>query len=148
MARPSKFNDEVAEKILAAIRAGNFAEVAAVYAGISASTFYEWTRRGRAGEEPFAAFVEEVEQALASAEVRHVVNITEAAKKDWRASAWYLPRVCRDRWAERLPELPAGEVEVKVIWPEDQGVFAEPRDSEEPDADGHGLEVTGEEEKS
>lgn len=148
MARPSKFNQEVAEKILAAIRAGNFAEVAAAYAGISASTFYDWMRRGRAGKQPFAGFVEDVEQALASAEVRHVVNITEAAKRDWRASAWYLPRACRERWAERPPQVRPGDIEVTVVWPEDDGVFAEGPYPAELDAGGSASEIGDEEEQS
>ncbi len=124
MARPSKFSEEVVEKLLRAVQAGNFVEVAAVYAGISASTFYEWMRRGRAGEPPFAAFVEDVEQAQATAEVGKVVQLSEAGKRDWRAAVQWLRLARRERWADRLPEIPPGQIEVTVRWPEDEGRIA------------------------
>ena len=46
VARPTKLTPAVAERILSAIRAGNFMEVAARYAGISPSTLYRWLERG------------------------------------------------------------------------------------------------------
>jgi class 3 adenylate cyclase len=109
VARPSKFTSEVRERMLIAIRAGNFVEVAARYAGISASTYYEWCARGERGEPGFAEFVEAVDQALAEAEVRLVSRISKAAQEgDWRAAAWKLPRRFRERWAQVAPQEPKG----------------------------------------
>ena len=45
--RPSKLTPEVQEKIVTAIRAGNYAQVAAVYAGIGERTFYRWMELGK-----------------------------------------------------------------------------------------------------
>ena len=56
--RSTKLSPEVEEKILKAIRAGNYAAIAAEYAGISESTFYGWLRRGRKeGKGPFFQFL-------------------------------------------------------------------------------------------
>ena len=46
MARPTKLTVEVRDRIVAAIRAGNYPEAAAQAAGISPSTFYRWLGRG------------------------------------------------------------------------------------------------------
>lgn len=107
MARPTKLTPEVQERIVSAIRAGCFAETAAEYAGISASTFYEWMERGRRAEAGYKEFFEAVQQALAEAEVVHVGRVSKAAHEgDWRASAWWLSRRCRDRWAQVVPQEP------------------------------------------
>lgn len=44
---PSEFCEDVREKILAAVRRGNFLEVAAATAGIHKDTFFRWMRKGR-----------------------------------------------------------------------------------------------------
>jgi hypothetical protein len=77
-----------------AIRAGVRPEVAAVYAGVGARTFYRWMQAGRAvgAESVYVEFVEAVELALAEWEARDVLLIGEAAKDDWRAAAWRLER--------------------------------------------------------
>src|SRR5581483_10011511 len=114
MARPSKLKAEIVEKVVTAVRAGCPVEVAVVFAGIGASTFYEWRRRGLAGEAGFVEFVEEVERARAAAVVRHCATITEAGRKDWRASAWMLARSDPDRWGDKPAAIPVGEIEVTV----------------------------------
>ncbi len=60
MARPSKLTPEVSEKIVRAIRAGNYPAVAAAHAGIHAATYYRWMEHGElegeAGEDdPYRA---------------------------------------------------------------------------------------------
>lgn len=47
MARKSKFNDLLVNKILEALRLGATYEIAAEYAGISRSTLYNWMERGK-----------------------------------------------------------------------------------------------------
>jgi hypothetical protein len=64
MGRPSKLNDEVQDRILDLIEAGDRPEVAAGVAGVSRSTFFDWMHRGGQGEEPFATFRTEVTRAL------------------------------------------------------------------------------------
>ncbi|NLJ75865.1 MAG: hypothetical protein GX325_01220, partial [Peptococcaceae bacterium] len=46
MARPRKLNEALQHKIVTAIRAGNYIETAAAYAGIHKSTLYDWLKRG------------------------------------------------------------------------------------------------------
>jgi hypothetical protein len=62
-----------------------------VVAGISESTFYQWLAKGMIGEQPYAEFVELVQDARA----RGIVALVESiiTDKDWRAKAWYLERV-------------------------------------------------------
>jgi hypothetical protein len=77
-----------------AIRAGVRPEIAAVYNGIGARTYYRWMQLGRAADAEliYLEFVEAVELALAEWEARDVLLIGEAAKEDWHAAAWRLER--------------------------------------------------------
>jgi transposase-like protein len=100
---PHETNGEGAGKIAESIRVGAYAEQAARAAGISPSTFYDWMRRGEAGEEPFSEFSETVRAREAEAEVAAVTMIRQAADEgDWRAAA-YVERKHPDRWARRPP---------------------------------------------
>lgn len=47
MARPSKLTPNVHAKVVAAITAGAYAEIAARHAGIDEATYYRWMARGR-----------------------------------------------------------------------------------------------------
>jgi hypothetical protein len=80
--------------ICEAVRAGVRPEIAAVYAGVGARSYYRWMQLGRAADaDPvYADFAEAVELALAEWEARDVLLIGEAAKQDWHAAAWRLER--------------------------------------------------------
>ena len=102
MARPTKLTSEVQEQIVTAIRAGNYIETAAAYAGIDKSTLYDWLRRGaRSPRGPYRGFSNAVKKALAEAEVRDVALIAKAGTKEWQAAAWRLERKFPDRWGRR-----------------------------------------------
>ena len=122
MARPSKLTPEREKLILDAIRAGNDVVVAAQLAGIAQSTFYEWQRRGRTGEQPYARFGERLEQALAHAEAYAVSIVRRSMVGDARHAQWWLERKHPERWGRRQPPPPdpfaAGPVTVEVVWPE------------------------------
>jgi hypothetical protein len=105
--RPTSLTTDAQERILEAIKAGNYNETAAKYAGIAVSTFYGWMERGRRerdriaalGGEPdakevtFLDFMEAVEKAEAESEVRDVAIIARAAATGtWQAAAWRLER--------------------------------------------------------
>ena len=113
MARPTKLTAEVSEKIVRAIRAGNYPEVAAGHAGIHAATYYRWMERGELEgdapeDDPYRQFRAEVERALADSEAAEVGLVVKAARDgDWRAAAWLLERRFGDRWGrhERLEQL-------------------------------------------
>ena len=127
MARPTKLNTETQEKIVSAIRAGNYIETAAAYAGIHKSTLYDWLKRGerekqrvaknpryriKKDEQQFVEFSDAVEKALAEAEVRDVAIIGKAAEEYWQAAAWRLERKFPHKWGRKVIEH-SGSLEVK-----------------------------------
>ena len=94
------------EKIVLAIKAGNYVETAARLSGVSKSLLYEWLKKGNAKrpppECPYVALVEAIQNALAYAEARDLDAIRKAAAKDWKAAAWRLERRFPKRWAGRF----------------------------------------------
>ncbi len=113
MARPTKLTPEVSEKIVRAIRAGNYPAVAAAHAGIHASTYYRWMERGElegdaVEDDPYRHFRSEVERAIADSEAAEVGLVLKAARDgDWRAAAWLLERRFSERWGrhDRLEQV-------------------------------------------
>jgi transposase len=76
--RPTKLTDEVHDKIVQAVRAGNYLETAAYYAGVHPATVHRWMKEA---DEPGAArakreFREAVTRARAEAEVR-VIGVVQ-----------------------------------------------------------------------
>jgi transposase len=99
MARPSKLTAEVQTRIVQAIRAGNYAEIACRSARISSSTLYRWLERGeRERSGPYAEFAAAVRLAEAEAEVYAVATIRQAMPTDWRGSLAFLERRHPSRW--------------------------------------------------
>lgn len=102
MGRPSKLTPERQKRIVDAIRAGNYVETAAEYAGIGKTTFYRWMEQGeQASHGIYREFRDAVMRARAEAEARSVALIQKAAPDDWRAAAWWLERAFPDRWGPR-----------------------------------------------
>lgn len=126
MGRPSKLTPELQERIVQAIRAGNYIETAAAYAGIAKSTLYDWLKRGaRAKTGKYRAFSDAVQRALAEAEVRDVAIIGKAAQEQWQAAAWRLERKFPERWGRKDRHEVTGEsggpLTIKVVYDEDNG---------------------------
>ena len=94
-----KIPADVQERLIQALKAGNYIEPACAYAGIGKSLFYEWMELGKNGKSEFVDFVDAVTRAIASAEIGSVAKIKLAADIDWRAAAWLLERRHPDRWA-------------------------------------------------
>jgi hypothetical protein len=101
--RPTKLTPELQERICLAIRAGNYIEVAASFAGIHKDTFYRWLKRGaRASRGIYREFSDAVEKALADSEAGDVARISKAAEQGhWQAAAWRLERKHPQRWGRR-----------------------------------------------
>lgn len=128
MGRPTKLTPEVQDRIIQALKAGNYVETAAEYAGIGKTTFYRWMEQGKqASRGIYREFRDAVMRARAEAEARNVAIIQKAAPDDWRAAAWWLERAFPDRWGPRQklehsgPEggpIPA-EVRVTLVRPMD-----------------------------
>jgi hypothetical protein len=96
-----KFDDELAERILTALRAGAYIETAANHAGVSRAIFYHWMKQGRSGVEPYAKFAADVDQALATAELTDWAFVGKAREKEWAAAAWRLERRHPERYGRR-----------------------------------------------
>ena len=103
--RKTKLAPERQDKIVQAIRAGNYANVAAAYAGIGESTFYEWIQRGEKAQSGlYSEFAEAVKRAEAEAEVHAVAIIRRAMPENWTAAMAYLERRNPNRWGRRVKE--------------------------------------------
>lgn len=125
--RTTKLTPEVLEKIVAAIRAGNYAVVAAAFAGISERTYYRWMHRGREEKKGiYWQFCQAVEKAESEAEVRAVAIIQKHMETNWQAAMTYLERKYPDRWARRTrvefkaPEDPMETIGVLLGFTEEQ----------------------------
>ena len=101
--RPTKLTPQVQARIVQAIVGGNDITVAAAYAGIGKTTFYEWLERGRKAKTgPFADFADAIQKAQADAETRNVALIAKAAQDGtWTAAAWWLERKYPERWGRK-----------------------------------------------
>src|SRR5580765_97178 len=111
--RPTKLTPESKQRLLSAVRQGNYLQAAARYAGIHESTLYYWLDRGRrekSGE--YFDFSESLEQAEAEAEVALVAAWRAHAPADYRAASLMLARRHPERWAPR--EVAPSEVTVSI----------------------------------
>lgn len=97
--RPTKFDPELAKRVIDLIRVGNFVETAAAACGVHRATLYRWLERGdRQREGVLRDFSDAVAKAQAESESRDLLLIAKAALSDWRAAAWRLER----RWPRRF----------------------------------------------
>ena len=110
--RPTKCTPELTERICIKIRAGNHVEAAVKAEGLSVSAFYRWQATGKAAKRgKFREFVEALEKAKATGEVRNVALIQKAAADGyWQAAAWLLERMYRERWGRRVAVEHSGTV--------------------------------------
>jgi transposase len=108
MGRRSSLTPAMQARIVDALNAGSYLDTAATYAGISKAQMYRWLARGRAEQErldlepdvptddkekPYVEFVEAVESARATSEVRSLALIQSSAQNGtWQAAAWFLER--------------------------------------------------------
>lgn len=114
--RPPKLTVEMTDRLCQALSAGNYRTPAAEWAGIAASTFHEWMRRGKAqkvGE--YRDFRRRVLEAEKAAEIRAVGLVMAAAKDDARHAEWWLERKFHDRWGRKdTTRLEAGKKPVRI----------------------------------
>lgn len=102
--RPTSFNQERAERLLLAVRGGNYLETACSYAGIGYTTLRRWVAKADDPDAPpeYQEFKEALEKARADAEVGALAKIQKAASEGaWQASAWYLERSRPEKWGRR-----------------------------------------------
>jgi transposase len=101
MARPSLLTPELEERILYALRQGNYRSAAAKAAGVDYDCFRGWVRKGNQGIQPYAAFNAKLKEAEGESESALVMTIRTAAEKHWAAAAWLLERKYAPKWGRR-----------------------------------------------
>ncbi len=112
----TKLNPQTQDRIVQAIRSGNYANVAARYAGIDEKTYYNWLQRGeREGSGIYFQFLQSVKKAESDAEVQAVAEIRLAARENWQAGMTWLERRFPDRWGRRERVEHSGGVVVKIV---------------------------------
>lgn len=100
--RPTKLTPEVQQRIVDALRDGNYREAAVACAGIDYKTFYNWMRRGqqeKAGR--YFQFFQAVQQAEHEAEREMVAQWKAHMPESWQAIRDFLERRFPDRWGRR-----------------------------------------------
>jgi lambda repressor-like predicted transcriptional regulator len=78
--RKTKLNDEVANRIVAALQSGAFLHVAAEAAGISRNTLLAWLK---SPDPKYKDFQERVRQAIAIARLQAEINVYKDDPKFW-----------------------------------------------------------------
>ncbi len=90
-----KYGPEKTREICELLERGNFRTNACSLVKISYETFTEWMQKPE--------FSEAVKAAESKCVDYHLDVIQKAAKKDWRASAWYLERRVSEYFADKKP---------------------------------------------
>lgn len=131
-----KLTKECHDKIVAAMRRGNFFDTACALAGISESTGYKWIAWGEGREytdhkpadiTPYREFAEAVKEAEAAAEDEAVSHIKEAAPKDWKAASEFLRRRKPAKWNQvgKIEVQHGGEIKVQAKIAASLGEYAD-----------------------
>ena len=103
--RPTKLTPEVSKEICESLASCMQRGDAARLAGVSHEALRDWVQKGEDGEEPFAAFLQEVVKAELLAQRRLLTKISLAASSDPRHAEWLLSR----RWARSWGDKDRGE---------------------------------------
>jgi hypothetical protein len=104
--RPRKDPADYLPRLCLALELGSWRWLACKFAGVSYSTFRTWMVAGEAADADAAmqAFVRRIHQAEATAAVRDLARIHEAAAHDWRAAAWLLERRFPESYGKQVLE--------------------------------------------
>ncbi len=119
---------EIVQKLVNALRAGNYMEHAADYAGVHVSTVYRWLEKGNGelerreqGFKPdkhldqLCELCDAVKKAKGEAVVRAMALIQNAASSGtWQASAWFLERTQPNFFGRRTEIVGEGGGALKV----------------------------------
>lgn len=114
--KPITVDDPKFQRLIEALAAGNYMNIACEYAGIGESTVYRWladareefaaVSQGRFPDkemERVVALADAINNARAEAETRNVFLIQKAAKEGtWQAAAWWLERTSPKRWGRSV----------------------------------------------
>jgi hypothetical protein len=108
---------EVEARIVDAIRQGAFDHVAAAAVGINPSTFYDWLKRGEAGDEPFAEFSKKVMEARAAARQDAENRVHQKEPFNWLRYGPGRERPGEPGWtSETTVNVKADKKEFSITW--------------------------------
>lgn len=99
-----EWDAEISKNICTALAAGDTLKVACGLAGVHLDTVMGWLRRGNDPEDDhptYKRFVQDVRMAYAKAEGLMVKTVRDAAKRDWKAAAWWLERRASEDWGPK-----------------------------------------------
>lgn len=97
---PGKLTPAVQQKIVDALRAGNYYSAAARYAGVTYSRMFAWMRKGeQQPDSMYGDFRRAVLEAEAAAEVAVVAQWRQSIPQNWAAARDFLARRYPERWA-------------------------------------------------
>ena len=99
--RPLTLTPATADKIVNALKMGNYRSAAAKYAGVEPVTLKLWVTRANKGEQPFLDLLDRMKSAEGEAEASLVATIRRAANDTWTAAAWLLERKHAPKWGRR-----------------------------------------------
>lgn len=102
---PRQYTRGLHDQIVQNIKLGNYPVVAAAMAGITATTFYDWMRRGRENDPHLWEFAQDVELAEGHAEGEFVEVIQKASKDDPEIAFRWLERARSGRWSKQVAQL-------------------------------------------
>ena len=112
--QPTKISDALVAKVCELIEEGNFIDTAAVCAGISYGTYYNWIKWGDKNHQDFkGGAYENFFKAVKSAERKgeHFIFqcLFDAGPKEWVKFAWILERRFPAKWGRRFQQLPQSQ---------------------------------------
>lgn len=122
MPQPTKLTEQVKLDIAKMLQTGVDAETCARANGVSLRTFQRWVERGlelrvrqdegkriRAEDRVYLELLDDIEVAMAQAEIRAVGTLDRAAQNGvWQAAAWKLERMFSDKYAGKGARRPPG----------------------------------------
>ena len=101
MGRPLTLTPEKADKIVAALKMGNYRSAAAKFACVEPRTLKEWVTLANKGHQPYLDLVDRMKAAEGESEASLVATIRKAANDTWTAAAWMLERKHAPKWGKR-----------------------------------------------
>lgn len=105
---PPKYTIAVHERIVEELKKGQLVQGACARAGITTAMFYDWIKKGKAGDPHLHGFAEDVEIAYNTAEADALEAVTEAYKagdpavRDIENAKWYLERTRSGRFSKQV----------------------------------------------
>jgi hypothetical protein len=100
MGRPTKLTPELQQKVVLAVRGGNYRTVASLWAGTTIRAVQRWMVQGKKRPKSmYGAFRAAILEAEQAAEIHAIRIILDAAKKDAKHAEWWLERKKPKRWA-------------------------------------------------